>query len=95
VVVNVIDIPGIAGLEPKDDTPISADPHGMPASQVAVQRVQPPAGGIHILRLMSSLQRRQNHAQSSRVRWSNPGLRAAPEKRLQSLVAEIPDQGRV
>jgi hypothetical protein len=92
VVIDAIHVTDIAGLEPKDYPPVSADAHRVEALQFTLQRMEFPAGCIHVSWLTSPVQRRQDQPQALRVRRLYPGPRTITKERLKAFVAKIPDQ---
>lgn len=51
MVVQMIQVVGVAVLEAEDDPPVAGDPHCMKPGILALQRVQPEAGDVDILEL--------------------------------------------
>jgi hypothetical protein len=95
MVVNVVNIAGVAGLESKDYAPVCGNGYCMKPPQGAVQCVQPPAWCAHVRRLPRAVERRQDQPQFDRVTRLNACARTVREKLGQAFVPEIPYHWRV
>src|SRR5271165_1521082 len=60
VIVHQIDISRIAVFETKDDAPIAVDRYAPTSGERTLQRMQPPAGQVHVSRLAGTTQTRQH-----------------------------------
>lgn len=93
VVVLVVDDAGIRAVERESHAPVPADPDRPMLGQIAFQRMQLPAGYVHVLRGARLIKLCQLALQPSSVGRLNPCLAAAAEERLKPLVYEALDHG--
>jgi hypothetical protein len=91
VIVKVINIPRIAGFEPKDNSPVRADGYRVKSLQPAVQRMQTPPRCIHVCWSARTFERRQDQSQPGRVSRLDSRAGSVQEKGLQTPVAEVSD----
>ena len=66
VVVQVVDVDGMAGFEPKDHAPVGAHEHGPKPGIFALQPVQPQTGQVQVSRGSGRVQSRQECRARSR-----------------------------
>ena len=95
VVVKVVHVLRVAGLKPENHPPVRANSYCMKSAQSAMQRMHPPARGIHVGWPAGAIQRCQDQAQPCGVAGRNSGAGAVQEESLQALVAEAPDHSGV
>jgi hypothetical protein len=88
VVVQIVNIDGIAFLEAENDSPVRPNRHRPEARVIAFQRVEPKAGQSHILRRSGHIQPRENVPHSFAVISANSALVAPLEKLLQRPAPE-------
>ena len=91
MVVNVVDIAGVAGLESKDHAPVCADGHGMKPLQGTMQCMQTPARCVQVRRLPGAGECRQDQPEFDRMAWLDASARTVREELSQALVPEVPD----
>lgn len=62
MIIEKIDIPGIAVLEPEDDAPVGANRHCPKALQIAFQRVELQSGTVQVFDGSGAVEQRQDRA---------------------------------
>ena len=91
MVVDQVDVMGMAGIEAENDTPISSDSHSPKPGQIALERMQPEPRQVHLSDLIGLIETRENAL--NLVNLIRPEL--APIALLvqspQSTVPEAPD----
>ena len=75
-------------LEPERHAPILINPHGPVAFQVTFERMQFPAGHIHVFQHLGGIQFGQLQSQPFGMNRLNAGLTAGREKGFEALVLE-------
>jgi hypothetical protein len=60
MIVDQIDVMGVASIEVENDTPVGPDGHGPEAGQVALERMQPETGQVHLADLIRLIETREN-----------------------------------
>ena len=56
MIVNVVNIVGVALLETEDDAPVRPDSNAPEVFKIALQAMQPEAGQVHVFRLAGSIE---------------------------------------
>jgi hypothetical protein len=90
MVVEQIDIEGIASLEAEDDAPVTGDLDGPEAFQLAPERVEPEAGGIDIGHGRRSIQTAQDTPDLAHMVRPDAAPVSQLEQTLQSAMPEAP-----
>ena len=73
-------------VKSEGQAPVAADPYRVMSGQIAAQRVQFPAGNVHVGRADRLVQSPQLSRQSGRVMWPYAGLAAPLEKLFKAFV---------
>jgi hypothetical protein len=60
MIVDQIDVVGVAAIEAEDSTPVGSYGHSPEPGQVALERVQPETGQVHLADLVSFIETREN-----------------------------------
>ena len=60
MIVDVVNIVGVALLETKDDAPVRPDSHAQKPLKIALQGMQPEAGQVHVFGLSGSIEDGEN-----------------------------------
>ncbi|HZA66292.1 MAG TPA: hypothetical protein VE592_05040, partial [Geminicoccaceae bacterium] len=90
MVVEQIDIEGIAILETEDDAPVRGDLDRKEAFQFALERVEPEAGGIHVGHSRRGVQPAQDTPNLGGLVGSDAAAVALLEETLQPPMPEAP-----
>ena len=91
MVVVTINEHGIFPFEGKSEPPVAAYGHRPVAFQFPMERMQPPAGGVHVLRGSGIVQRKELLAQPLCMSSLDFGFRPCSEEQLDAFVAKAPD----
>ncbi len=91
MVVLVVHKHGILAFESEGEPPIAAHGHRPVPFQAAMQRMQLPAGSVHIFRRLSIIQGEQLPPEPLGMAGVDFRLRACPEELLNALMPEAPD----
>jgi len=86
MVILVIDKNRVYALEDEGQTPVAADPDGPVSGQVRRERMQLPAGQVHVLRGRGKVQARQLPPKFRRVGGLDARLRSGLEEALKPFV---------
>jgi hypothetical protein len=90
MVVEQIEIEGIASLAAQDDAPVTGDLDGPEAVQLALERVEPEAGGIDIGHGRRSIQTAQDTPNLGHLVRPDAAAVALLEETLQRAMPEAP-----
>ena len=74
VIVLVVDEHGVSALEREGQPPILVNPNGPVPRELALQRVQPPAGQIHISRPAGGIEPSKLQPKALGVLWLDASL---------------------
>jgi len=88
LIVSIIHQHRILAFEGESQAPVTAHIHRPMALQIAAQRMQPPAGRVHVFWSPGIVQRKELLAESFRMLGLNAGLRACFKELLDALVPE-------
>src|SRR5207248_4996080 len=91
MIVEQINVAGVAAFEPKDDAPVSGDRYGPEACKVALERMQTKTRQVHIADLRSFFETRENPLDLSCMIRQHPPSVSLLEQELEALVAEADD----
>jgi hypothetical protein len=91
MVVLIINEHGVLAIEGKREPPIPAYGHRPMVFECPVQRMQPPAGGVHVFRGPCVVQREKLLAQPLSMARLDLCSRSRPEEQFDSLMTEALD----
>ena len=94
VIINIIDINGVAVFEAERNSPIPGDRYSPIAGEVSLERMQSEAGNAHILRPTAAVQHRKNVAKLFNMRGRHPSCRSPIIKGLKPAMFKRPDHVR-
>src|SRR5690606_21195274 len=95
VIILIVDQDGVGFIESERQSPIPAHSNRPMFTQGSLQRMNAPAGEVHVLRAPGTVQPGKLQTQARRVCREHALPRPRTEEKLQPLVAEAPDHGRV
>lgn len=94
MVVNELDIVGIAILEPENNAPITGHLHAPKAFQLAFQRMQVPARPIEVAWLLRNIQEEQNILHGRKMIRSHLTFVVTFIEPLQAAILKRPDHDK-
>ena len=95
MVIEEIDIEGVAVLEPENDSPIPANSHGPEARQSAFEPMQTITGNAERLGRLGGVQAGENPLDFAAQSRSDPAWIAILIEPLEAAMAEAPDHTRL
>jgi hypothetical protein len=94
MIIDRIDIAGMAALEAKDDAPVARDRHRPIPPELALERMEPKARQTHIADLDRGIEARKDSPDLVGMFRRNPASVVVLEEARQTLVAEAADYSR-
>jgi hypothetical protein len=91
MIVLIINEHGVFSFECESKAPVATYRHRPMASERAVQRMQPPAGRVHVFRRAGVVQSEKLFAEPLDMARLNFGFRSRPEEKLDSFMAKAFD----
>jgi hypothetical protein len=88
MVIDIVNVPGFAIGEAKDDSPVRANSHCPKPPEFAFERMQPESGQVHIRNIACGIKTREDVAQFFRVFRVHATRVIVFTQALQSFVAE-------
>jgi hypothetical protein len=93
MVVDQIDIMGVAGIEAENDAPVGPDGHGPEPGQITLERMQPETGEIHLADLVGFIEARENALDLVHLVRPELASIASLVEPPQSAMPKAPDHG--
>ncbi len=91
MVVAIVNEDGVFSFKGEGESPIAADTHCPVTLEVAMKRMQPPSGSVHVFRSSGVVEGEKLFPQPFGMTGLNFRLRSASEEQFNSLVAETFD----